>query len=201
LLFAKLVGPKGKIFSFEPEDENFDLLSKNVEINNYSNVHLIQSAVSNKDGKIPIFTLDKNKAGHTLSNPNIKEKKCVEVNVVSLDNYFKDFDDEIDFIKMDIEGSEMDALEGMSSLLDKSENLIIMVEFAPYLIKRMNREPEEFVDLFRKKGFKIFYINRKKKKVIPINYAELIKKYKPSNENHTNLLCVKGKINPENFNF
>ena len=40
LLFAKLVGPAGKVYSFEPEPSNFSILKKNVKVNEYRNVIL-----------------------------------------------------------------------------------------------------------------------------------------------------------------
>jgi hypothetical protein len=55
LIFAKLVGEEGKVFAFEPEPTNFSLLEKNVEINGYKNVVLIQKAVSNETGKIRLY--------------------------------------------------------------------------------------------------------------------------------------------------
>ena len=40
LIFAELVGDSGKVFSFEPESKNFELLTKNVDVNNFQNVTL-----------------------------------------------------------------------------------------------------------------------------------------------------------------
>ena len=45
-LFAQLVGKSGKVFSFEPEPNNFKLLKKNVEVNGYNQVTIEQKAVS-----------------------------------------------------------------------------------------------------------------------------------------------------------
>ena len=56
LIFAELVGEKGKVYAFEPDPTNFDLLRKNVEINGYRNITLIQKAVSNKNGKISFYS-------------------------------------------------------------------------------------------------------------------------------------------------
>ncbi len=55
LIFAKLVGENGKVYTFEPDPTNFALLKKNVEINGYENVVLVQKAVSNKNGKLKLF--------------------------------------------------------------------------------------------------------------------------------------------------
>lgn len=52
LIFAKIVGEDGKVFAFEPDPTNFALLKRNVEINGYKNILLVQKAVSNKSGKL-----------------------------------------------------------------------------------------------------------------------------------------------------
>ena len=44
LIFARLVGPKGKVFAFEPEPNNFNLLIKNIKINGYKNIIPVQKA-------------------------------------------------------------------------------------------------------------------------------------------------------------
>jgi len=65
LIFAKLVGDDGKVFAFEPEPANFDLLKKNVEINGYRNMTLVQKAFK-------IF-LDEENLGHHHLYYNIND--------------------------------------------------------------------------------------------------------------------------------
>ncbi len=86
LLFAKWTGSKGKVFSFEPSQEKFSVLRKNVRVNNYKNVFLVQKYVSNK----------------TTKNSKI--------NSISLDDFFGECDNPINLIKMDIEGGEVLAM-------------------------------------------------------------------------------------------
>ena len=49
VLFAEIVGDKGRVYAFEPDPKNFALLKKNIEINKYKNVVLINKAVLNKN--------------------------------------------------------------------------------------------------------------------------------------------------------
>ena len=74
LIFARLVGEEGKVFAFEPDPENFALLKKNVEINGYHNVVLVQKAISNKTGKIRLFKFDDFKAGHRIHDSHDSRK-------------------------------------------------------------------------------------------------------------------------------
>ena len=72
LIFAKIVGKNGKVFAFEPDLTNFTLLKKNVEINGYKNVVLINKAVSDKTGKLKLFLNERN---HDERTDRIKEKE------------------------------------------------------------------------------------------------------------------------------
>ena len=62
LLMAQLVGKNGKVYSFEPDPVNFQLLKKSVEINEFENVILIQKAVSDTNEKVKLFLGDDDRA-------------------------------------------------------------------------------------------------------------------------------------------
>ena len=86
LIFSRLVGRKGEVFAFEPEPNNFNLLKKNIEINDYKNVNLINKAVSNKSGKIELYLDDVNTGRHSLI-AEIPNKKHITINVQN-DNHW-----------------------------------------------------------------------------------------------------------------
>jgi len=105
LIYAKLVGEEGKVFAFEPDPDNFALLKKNVEINGYRNVILAQKAVSNKTGKIRLYLSEVNKGDHRIYDSH-DGRKSIEIETIRLDDYFKNYNVRIDFIKMDVQGAE-----------------------------------------------------------------------------------------------
>jgi len=198
LVFAKLVGEQGKVFSFEPEPFNFNLLKKNVEINNYQNVILQNSAVSNSEGKIKLYLSHEQSGTHRIYPSEICSKDYVEVKMMRLDDYFKknSLAEKISFIKIDVEGAELGVLEGMESLLEQNKNLEILIEFIPPYIKEFGSNPMDLLNLLEKYNFKINLINNKTQKLEEIHDKNiLLKKY----ENYvqgdypevTNLLCIK----------
>ena len=143
LLGARLVGKEGKVYAFEPEPINYSLLLKNIELNGYDNVVAVQKAVSNAAGKIRFFLDKKDTGAHTIYQPD-DEREFIEVETVSLDEFFKDKERIINFIKMDIEGAEMVALSGMDRIIRENRNLKMFVEFYPLGIRRAGNTPEEF---------------------------------------------------------
>jgi FkbM family methyltransferase len=193
LIFANLVGKEGKVFAFEPSPDNFALLQKNIKINNYQNVKLEQIAVSNKSGKTKLY-LTVNPADNRIYDLH-DNSNFVEVVTISLDDYFNKYNGKIDFIKMDIQGAEWAAIQGMPLLLKKNKNIKILTEFCPPLIKGFKIESAEFLKLLLKHNFKIYNINTRKMKIESTNIDELSKTYPTENDdvfrNSTNLLLVR----------
>ena len=105
LLFAKLVGKEGKVYAFEPEPNNLDLLKKNIEVNNYKNVIIEQKAVSDTTKSVNLFTAKQGIGEHRI-NFSWFGNNGIEVEAIKLDDYINE---KIDFIKIDIEGAEYNA--------------------------------------------------------------------------------------------
>jgi len=189
LLFARLVGERGKVFAFEPHPVNFGLLKKNISITNYSNIILNQKAVTNKTGAVELFLNKKNTGGHSLYKSRYT-KTSIMVECIKLDDYFRDYDGKIDFIKMDIEGSEGEALLGMLALLKKNDHIKIVTEFGPSMLRASGVQPDEYLRLLVEQGFKLFIINEQKGIVEPATIDELIPKCR-DNRSLIYLFCVK----------
>lgn len=187
-LLADLVGETGRVFAFEPSPDNFQLLKKNVEMNGYKNVTLEQKAVANDNYKTLLYLSKGSMDGRIYRPPN-ENRPTVEIEVVRLDDYFKNMDVKFDFIKSNVQGADFAALKGMSQVLKKSENVKIEVEFSPIMEKEFNANTEEFINNFSSMGFHFFEQWWFNKKLVPVD-VEKLKRY--AKENHdTNLLCVK----------
>lgn len=190
LIFAKLVGENGKVFAFEPDPTNFSLLKKNVEINGYKNIILIQKAVSDKSRKLRLYLCEDNKGDHRIYDSG-DGRKSVEIESIKLDEYFKDSKQKINFIKMDIQGAEWRAVSGMTNLLQQNKSLKIISEFWPGGLKRSGVAPIKYLELLNKHGFKLYEINEQNKKLDPVNIKELLKTYTIEKENFTNIFCIR----------
>jgi 23S rRNA U2552 (ribose-2'-O)-methylase RlmE/FtsJ len=164
LLFAKLVGENGKVFSFEPDPTKFSILQKNVSLNNFSNVILENRFISDNSKK---------------EDSNVYS---------SLDDYFYNNIESIDLIKMDIEGAEVLALKGMVKILQNTQKIKLLTEFHSSELRKFGATPIEFLNDLRSLGFSIFNISEKDKSINMITNEELLSKY-PKIEVFTNLLC------------
>lgn len=186
LISAKLVGESGKVYVFEPDPTNFSILKKNVELNGYKNVVLVNKAVSDKTGKCKLYLDEKDLGGHSIND--IKDKmKSIEIESVKLDDFLKN--EKVDFIKMDIEGAEPKAIKGMGSILKRNNDVKIFMEFVPHFLRKSGTTPEEFLKTIRGLGFKIYNVKELEHNVETMTIEESVKMEKETRG--TNLLCIR----------
>jgi len=182
LLAASKVGNEGHVFAFEPAPANFHLLLKNIALNKCENITAIRRAILEKNKKTNLYFSDTNTGDHRVFDSGEK-RKFIEINAISLDGFFDKRDKKINFIKIDVQGSEMNALKGMTGIL-KRKPLKMFVEFWPYGITSNGDDPKEFLNLLFENGFKIISPAMKIK--------DLLNKYTPENQKFENLFCIKG---------
>jgi len=149
LLAARAVGPRGRVYAFEPEDENYELLVKNIKANGYENVTPVKQAVSDSAGETTFYLRDDNLCAHSMV-PRTGGKTVI-VPTVTLDEYFKD--KKVDVIKVDVEGAESSVLRGMHALLQTQKNITLVVEFYPKALRRSGADPEQFLTGLADLGF------------------------------------------------
>jgi len=158
MIFSKLVGQVGKVYAFEPDTVSFKQLETSRRANGFGNIVLVNEAVGEKEGIAKFYALELGSGKDTIyPKPNTKWK-TFDQKITTLDNYFKDFKKSIDFIKIDVEGAELDVLKGASKLLKNNPQIKIVMEFAPTIIKRTGITSEEFLSTLRNLGFNIYSI-------------------------------------------
>lgn len=174
LLAARLVGEEGRVYAFEPDPVNYSLLIKNIEINGYDSIFPLQKAVSDLNGKVRLYLDDKDTTAHTIRQRN-GSKEFVEVESVTLDEFFAGENRRIDVIKIDIEGAEVRAFSGMEKLIEENEKLKMFIEFYPDAIREMGDSPEDFARrLLDDYGFAVLaiYDYEKESKCLRINSVD-----------------------------
>lgn len=122
LLASKLVGTQGKVMAFEPMPENYSRLQRNVRANGIENLNIFHLAISDHNGQIKFSNTDDSFANSYL---NVGDKSGVLVDTVSLDSFAQEEKNTPpDFIKIDVEGAELDVLKGAKNLIHTYKPLI-----------------------------------------------------------------------------
>jgi FkbM family methyltransferase len=148
--------PRARIHAFEPEPRNLALLRRNLAQNGITNVTVHPVAVAEKSGTMQFFPYpDKNMGRHSLVP--MDGIAPIAVPVVTIDDFLREHridPREVGFVKIDVEGYEMPALQGASSLLDASP--LLLAEFAPKYIRRAGADPEVLLRWLQQRGFRAF---------------------------------------------
>ena len=124
LLMAKLVGERGRVFSFEALPENASLLERNVALNGWQQrVDVENRAVSDRSQTECV--LYRGRTSFESSMVTNDRHDSFIVPATALDDYFA-YRSQLDFIKMDIEGAETQAMRGMRKVLRRTRPVILL---------------------------------------------------------------------------
>ena len=189
-LLAKQVGPRGRVTAFEPAPGNFAVLGRTVRANSFGNVQTVQGAVSETSGESFLFLSDQNGGDHRLYATEGRQK--IAVPLLSVDQFLPP-DTRIDFVKMDIQGSEGLALRGMRDTLRHSPNAQILTEFWPDGLRQAGVEPQEFLTTLQDDlGFTLWEVDEAREQLLPVtDGAALIARH--PGRCYTNLLCARSE--------
>ena len=194
LLAAKLSGNKGKVFAFEPEPDNYALLVRNIELNNYGNVIPVKMAVTSRKGEANLF-INKEPGTHGFLPDREGVVGITTVETISLDEYFKGREYPINIIKIDVEGSELEVLAGMQNVISHNKNIKIFTEFWPLGLEKCGSPPRRYWDILIKSGFKhIYLINEQEQRLEPTDFSSVMRYCEDTSIGKlpsANLLCVK----------
>ncbi len=147
LLLSRLVGPSGRVIAFEPHLLNFSLLATNVRENGCQNVYCVSLAVG---GKTSLSLLDASAQSQVLSYGG-DSQPCLQV---AIDWFLKDLP-RPNAVKMDIEGSEMSALDAMEGIMKSPEMRVLAIECIPHVLEKAGYSEAAMLDRLEGFGFKV----------------------------------------------
>lgn len=166
LLFSEFVGKRGRVFSFEADDFIFEVLKKNIAVNKRNNITPICKAVYNSSGRTVFYPIpDFQRFGSYGSygiDPNAKDGRSVET--ITIDSL--NIQDHISFMKVDIQGSDLFALQGSVETIRRHQMPIIF-EYEDQFQEEFQTSLEDYFQFMRAIDYKIEKVIRE------INYLIL----------------------------
>ena len=118
-----------KVCSFEPCTTNYSLLLENITLNNVNNIDTQNVAISDHKSKVNVFRHDEHNSGCYAIQDDINgEVECVTLDSLGLTD--------IDFIKIDVQGSEMNVIRGALETIKR---------YKPLLMIEASNEKQDFV--------------------------------------------------------
>lgn len=115
-----------EVVSLEPDKKNFALLQRNLELNKCSKVHALNLAAGVKEEERPLYAPDDDGYGYSLMRKGVARG---DVKVMPLDKAVLPFvgDSPVELTKIDVEGAELDVLNGATAILNRSNYLMIEI--------------------------------------------------------------------------
>lgn len=159
-IFSRLVGKEGVVYAFEADPENFELLERNTK--HLYGVKRYPIAISDRPGTVSFYHCEGKSGLHSLvaniPPGNVSIRK-ISVPTSDLDSILsKEGVKKVDLIKMDIEGWESTALEGMLEILKNNRPIQLVFEFAPSWLSAAGTMPAKFLEKIASLGFNIFVV-------------------------------------------
>jgi len=167
LLMAKLVGQQGRIIAFEPTPSTARVLTKNVTLNQRSNIVVEELALFNEEG---VREFQVGPSGYEVYNSlgAITHPSAVEQNFenyrvrcVTLDTYLTSSGigtDGVDLVKIDVEGAELMVLQGMEETMRESCNLSILFEFSDWTTAGFGYQSEQIARWLLERNYHLFLL-------------------------------------------
>jgi len=169
-LKASRKAKEGKVIAIEPHPQNYMLLLKNITINKLENVIPINLALSDSEGVAKLY-ISRKSLGHTIKEKRIELSReefsthisYIEVETKTLDQVVNELGlSKVDFIKIDVEGAELDVLKGATKTLEENN---VFLAIAAYHTPESVQEVSRYL---QGKGFRTF------------EYSHYVYAFKPS---------------------
>jgi FkbM family methyltransferase len=152
---SAVLAPEGRIYSFEPAGENLKYLKYHIQINGIKNIEAVDCLVGScEKDEVPFFEESDYGGLNSTANVNsmVDDSRLFTKSLkrqVSIDFFCKNRDIHPEIIKIDVEGAEIDVLEGALNTL-KTDKPVIFLSYHPKHIASLNRSEAEYRAILEK---------------------------------------------------
>jgi len=157
------------VIAVEASSRNVELLRTSLSLNGFTNVQVVQAAVSDREGIVEFFEMGPYGG---IVTPRGGGPTVSQVTAVTVDSLLASIGlKHVDFIKMDIEGSEVKAIHGMSDLLSQPEAPAIVYESNGHTLQMFNETPQSLIAALDVFGYKSYLTQQKR--LVPVEINDL----------------------------
>ncbi len=179
-----------RVISFEPIKRLYDQFNNSVFMNNIFNIQIFNYALGDKKEELAIYSNDINMGASSIL---VSENRSVEqvIKVLRLDDEYENMNmEKVDFVKIDVEGYELNVLMGMQEIIKKYKPKIL-VEFTPFFYNKVDVSiSRRLYDFLVENKYDIWDVGNLGEKYIKVENFEQIKYL-----DQTNLFCKTKLVN------
>ena len=192
----------GRIVTFEPHPQTYAFLQKNIVANQTGpsscpRVDALNLAATPKRGQQALRLNPENRGDNRLYQGTyqgkIEEWEALPVEGRPVDEMLTELGiDEVNFVKIDIQGYEQNAISGFQKTLAHSQNVILMSEFWPKGLKEAGGSASEYLQILTDVGFTLYELKERPRGMLTTlkNWDRLIARL--AERKYTNIIGVKG---------
>jgi FkbM family methyltransferase len=192
-VFCRAIDPGYRVYAFEPDPSNAGLLREDLEREIAAGrVVVIEAAVGADQGSAELLRSAVHPGDHrvrTAANRPTDVRQAVTVPLVSLDGFFEArVEERLAFVKVDVQGYELDVCRGMERTLERFPAAAVALEYSPVEARAMGFEPERVLAFFRDRSYRLYQLGRGGR-AEPLAAQEL--EQTVARRGYADLLCVK----------
>jgi FkbM family methyltransferase len=157
VLAGRILQGAGHILAIEPVPQTTRLLRRNLKCNNIENAKVIEEALYSHDGKLPFHIMPPGKAAYDSLYVSDPVGHDIQVVSSTLDVLLeRERINRVDFMKLDIEGAEIDALSGALHSIAAEKIPLVMVEFTELNLRSAGHSTEDLRSKLEAAGYELF---------------------------------------------
>jgi FkbM family methyltransferase len=187
-LFAKLVGPSGRVLAFEPHPASFDVLKNNSK--RFRNIALFNCAISDRRMRVSLYESDIHSGRNSLFPDSAENsmREVRDVEAIPLDDIVGD--QKVDLVKIDVEGGEIEVLRGAQFLARESSRPVLIIECNPSVLAARGASSSVLFLTLRDMGYQVHTINEDTGGLTPIGDVSGLVEALPEGHKYVNLYCT-----------
>ena len=175
MMASRWIGPAGKVYAVEPSDREYKRLVDHLALNSLTNVIPARMALSDQNGSALLRVAPFPNAGHntlgSFAYAEVPTAHFETVETLTLDRFAEVHQlSRLDAIKMDIEGSELSALAGATTVLRRFRP-VLCVEVSAGALAGQRATPQQLIDLIAAAGYRLCRIGHSSE-LIPLTPDE-----------------------------
>jgi FkbM family methyltransferase len=160
---VKQMSPQARVYSFEPLPQNIEAYKKNRELNNFDEMSLQETCVADKPGETEFLIPPSEESGWgRIADRDLFSGEKIRRAVITLDQFCRDQKiDEVDLIKIDVEGYELKVLHGALNVIESYRPRICIELNEPCLLDAGTSSQEIFA-FFKKRNYQLHALDKRK---------------------------------------
>jgi FkbM family methyltransferase len=163
-VLARAIKPNRKVFAFEPEPFNFEILQQTALQPEFEGKIIPQRcAVGAENGTIPLWINLRHHGDHRVITDQFRSVHPgltgVSAPLVSVDSFLENKPGQVSFVKIDVQGYELAVCRGMQNTVRQNPDVAIFLEFAPSAMRELGFDPSHLIDFFTDRDFRIYQVH------------------------------------------